>query len=104
MRKPYEKTSFCICENNDADQLRSNYAADQRFCFRYTDCTILVTSSSYLRNFKPQAILCGCTAWFVWGQVRNPEDRFSHNEAHYPIHLSNVLTDHLNILIYIVIV
>ena len=36
MRKP----AFCICENKDADQLRSNCAADQRLCFRYTDCTI----------------------------------------------------------------
>ena len=36
MRKP----DFCICENKDADQLRSNCAADQRLCFRYTDRTI----------------------------------------------------------------
>ena len=34
-----------------------------------------------MRNFKPLAILCGCTVWFVWGLVGNPEDRFSHNEA-----------------------
>ena len=33
MRKP----AFCICDNKDADQLRSNYAADQRTCFRYID-------------------------------------------------------------------
>ena len=24
----------------------------------------------------------GCAARFVWGLVGNPEDRFSHNEAH----------------------
>ena len=36
MRKP----TFCICENKDADQLRSNCAANQRLCFRYTDSTI----------------------------------------------------------------
>ena len=36
MRKP----AFCICENKDADQLRSNCAADQRLCFRCTDSTI----------------------------------------------------------------
>ena len=29
MRKP----AFCICKNNDADQLSSNCAADQRLCF-----------------------------------------------------------------------
>ena len=32
-------------------------------------------------KFKPLAIFCGCTAWFVSDQVGNPEDRFSHNEA-----------------------
>ena len=35
-----EKTSFCICENKDADQLRGNREADQRLCFRYTDSII----------------------------------------------------------------
>ena len=36
MRKP----AFCICENKDADQLRSNREADQRLCFRYIDSMI----------------------------------------------------------------
>ena len=36
VRKPV----ICICENKDADQLRSNREADQRLCFRYTDSTI----------------------------------------------------------------
>ena len=36
MRKP----AFCICENKDVDQLRSNCASDQRLCFRYIDRTI----------------------------------------------------------------
>ena len=36
MRKP----AFCICENKDADQLRSNCTADQRLCFRYIDSKI----------------------------------------------------------------
>ena len=35
MRKP----AFCICKNKEADQLRGNYEADQRLCFRYTDST-----------------------------------------------------------------
>ena len=34
------KQAFCICENKDADQLRSYREADQRLCFRYTDSTI----------------------------------------------------------------
>ena len=29
------KPDFCICENKDADQLRSNREADQCLCFRY---------------------------------------------------------------------
>ena len=35
-----------------------------------------------MQNFKPLAIYCGSTARFVWDLVGNPEDRFSHNEAH----------------------
>ena len=42
MRKP----DFCICENKDADQLRGNWEADQRLCFRYTDSTIPLLSES----------------------------------------------------------
>ena len=68
MRKP----AFCICENKDADQLRRNREADQRLCFRYMDS-----------NFKPQAIFCVCTDRFVSDLVRNPEDGFSHKEAHF---------------------
>ena len=76
MRKP----DFCICENKDADQLRGNREADQRLCFRYIVSTIPLLSKS--KNFKPLAILCGCTARFVSDLVGNPEDRFFHNEAH----------------------
>ena len=53
MRKP----AFCKCENKDADQLPGNREADQCLCFR-------------------------CTARLVSDLVGNPEDRFSHNEAH----------------------
>ena len=76
MRKP----AFCICENKDADQLRGNREADQRLCFRYTDSTIHLLPK--YEKFKLLAIFCGCTAWFVWDLVGDPEDRFSHNEAH----------------------
>ena len=37
MRKP----TFFICENKDADQLRSNCEVDQRPCFCYTDSIII---------------------------------------------------------------
>ena len=66
-------TDFYICENKDADQLRSNREADQRLCFRYTVSTI---------PLLPKSVFCGCTAWFVSDLVGNPEDLFSHDEAH----------------------
>ena len=75
MRKP----AFCICENKDADQLRVNREADQRLCLRYIDSITPLLSKSI---FKLLAIFCGCTARFVSDLVGNPEDRFSHNEAH----------------------
>ena len=75
MRKP----AFCICENKDADQLRGNRETDQRLCFIATG---IVQSLYFLnRNFKHLDIFCGCTAWFVWDLVGNPDDRFSQNEA-----------------------
>ena len=40
------KPAFCICENKDADQLRSNCAVDQRLCFRYMDSIIPLLSKS----------------------------------------------------------
>ena len=45
------KPAFCICENKDADQLRSNCAADQRLCFRYIDSTILLLPKSEILSF-----------------------------------------------------
>ena len=70
MSRVMNKPAFCICENKDAAQLHSNRAAS----FRYIDSTII-------RNFKPLAIFCGCTAWFVLDLVGNTEDRFFHVTA-----------------------
>ena len=43
MRKP----DCFLCENKGADQLRSNWEADQRLCFfRYMDSTIPLLSKS----------------------------------------------------------
>ena len=71
MRKP----AFCICENKDADQLRGNCKADQRLCFRFIASTIPLLP-------KYKISIGDCTARFVSDLVGNPEDRFSHNEAH----------------------
>ena len=74
------KTAFFICETKDADQLRSNCAADQCLCFRYTQSTMPLLPISEIS--KPLAIFYGCTARFVSDLVGHPEDGFSHNEAH----------------------
>ena len=46
----YEKPTFCICENKDADLLRGNREADQRLCFRYIDRTIPLLSKSKISS------------------------------------------------------
>ena len=82
MRKP----DFCICENKDADQLRGSREADQCLCFRYMDSTIPL----YL-NPKSQDsshLLWLYSLVFV-GLGKNPEDRFSQNEAQ--MNILNVL-------------
>ena len=56
--------------------MRSNCAANQRLCFRYIDSTIPPLPK------RPLEIICCCTARFASDVVGNPEDRFSHNEAH----------------------
>ena len=45
-----KKQTFCICENKDADQLRGNREADQRFCFRYIAGTIPLLSKSEISS------------------------------------------------------
>ena len=73
MRKP----AFCICENKDADQLRGNREADQRLCFCYIASKIplhtkLQASRHVLWLHSPACV----------GPGQNPENRFSHKEAH----------------------
>ena len=46
MRKP----EFCIGENKDADQLRSNCEADQQLCFHYTDSKISLLLKSEISS------------------------------------------------------
>ena len=44
------KPDFCICENKDTDQLRGDCEADQRLCFRLTDSTIPLLSTSEISS------------------------------------------------------
>ena len=75
MRKP----AFCICENKDADQLRGNREADQRLVF----ATRIVQSLYYLNpKFQASSHLLWLSVRFMLDLGGNPEDRFSHNEAH----------------------
>ena len=58
MRKP----DFCLCVNKGVDQLCSNFTADQRLCFHYSDSTIpplLICKISrfYLSSVNVQASL-----------------------------------------------
>ena len=78
MRKP----AFCICENKDADQLCGNREADQRLCFRYIDRTIPPLPKSEFSSLQPSAVTAQPSLFDVSDLVGNPEDRFSHNEAH----------------------
>ena len=66
---------FCICDNKGADQLHGNRTADQRLCFRYIGHTVPLSKSEI-------SSLVICTAQFVSGLGRNPEDRFSRIGAH----------------------
>ena len=57
------KTTICICENKDADQLRGNREADQHLCFCYTDSTLPLLFKSKISSFQPasvtvQPVLC----------------------------------------------
>ena len=58
-------------KNRGTDQLLGNRAADQHHCFHFK-----LSTTPLLPNFKPLAIFCGCTAWFVSDLVRKPMTGF----------------------------
>ena len=62
----HEKTGLSICENKDADQLRSNQEADQHLCFRYIDRTIPLLSKSEISCLYPSSVAVQpglCQTW-----------------------------------------
>ena len=75
MSRHIGKPAICICENKDADQLRSNCKADQLLCFHYIYGTIPLLLKSKIKNL---ARFCDCTGWFVLDLVRTPNCWFSH--------------------------
>ena len=64
MRKPF----FCICENIDADQLRSYRKADQRLCFCYTDSTIPLLPESKISNLYPSSVAVQPGLYWTWSE------------------------------------
>ena len=62
MRKP----TFCICENQDPDQLRGNREADQRLGFQYMDNTMHLLLKCEITSpvlFSVAAQLSLCRTW-----------------------------------------
>ena len=66
MRKP----TFCVGEKKGPDQ-----------CFVFA--TQMVQFLYFIDpNFKPLAVFCACTAWFVSDLFGSPENQFSCDVAH----------------------
>ena len=64
MRKPV----VCICENKDADQLRSNREAYQRLCFRYMVNTIPLLPKSEISSLYTSSVAVQpglCWTWSI---------------------------------------
>ena len=81
MRKP----AFCKCENKDADQLRGNREADQRYrkadqrlCFCYMDSTIPLLPKFEISQASSHLLWLYSPVCVGPGQ----KTRFSHNDAH----------------------
>ena len=68
------KLVFCICKNKDADQLRSNCAADKGLCFRYTDCTIPLLPKSEISSLLPSSVVVQPGLCQTWSE--NPKTGF----------------------------
>ena len=70
----HEKTGLCLCENKDADQLRSNceLQADQRLCFRYMDSTTPLLRKSGISSFQPASMTVQVGLYQTWSETRRP--------------------------------
>ena len=65
MRKP----DFCISENEGADQLRSNWAADQRLCIRYINSTIPLPPKSKISSIYPTSVALQPGLCHTWSET-----------------------------------
>ena len=65
MRNP----TFFICENKDADQLRSSCAADQGLCFCYMDSTIPLLPKSEISSLYPSSVAVQPSLCWTWSET-----------------------------------
>ena len=64
-----KKTTFCICENKDTDQLCGNRTADQRLCFRYIDSTIPLLPKSEMSSLSPSSVTAQTGLCLTWSET-----------------------------------
>ena len=63
------KQDFCQCENKGADQLHSNYKADQHLCFRYMDSTISLLLESEISSLYPASVTVQAGLCQTWPEI-----------------------------------
>ena len=62
--------AFCICENKDADQLRSDSAADQHLWFHYTVSTIIpLLPKSEISSLQPSSVAVQPNLCRTWSET-----------------------------------
>ena len=79
------KPAFCICENKDVDQLRSNREADQRLCFCYTDSTISLLSKYEIASLQPSSHLLWLYSPVCVGPGRQPRRPVFSQRGSFPL-------------------
>ena len=79
MRKAFFVLFFAYAKT----KTQISFAVTAKLISAFFFATRIIRSLFFLNpKFQASSIFCGCTARFVSDLVGNPEDRFSHNEAH----------------------
>ena len=60
---------ICICKNKDADQLRGNREADQRFCFRCMDSTLPLLLLCKISSFYAASVTVLTGLYRTWSET-----------------------------------
>ena len=69
MSRVLRKLAFCIGENRDTDQLRSNREADQRLCFHYTDSKIPLLPRYETASVQPSSVAAQPGLCLTWSET-----------------------------------